>query len=36
MGMEASQEDVFRETTLPLLEGVLSGFNATIFAYGVS
>lgn len=34
--MEATQEQVFRETAMPLLEGVLEGFNATVFAYGVS
>lgn len=32
----ASQRDVFQGTTNPLLDGVLNGFNATVFAYGVS
>ena len=35
-GMDATQEAVFRDTALPLLEGVLDGYNATVFAYGVS
>lgn len=34
--MSASQEDVYEKTAKPLLDGVLSGFNATVFAYGVS
>lgn len=34
--MEASQEEVFEKTALPLIDGVLTGFNATVFAYGVS
>lgn len=34
--MDASQEDVFEKTAKPLLPGVLDGFNATVFAYGVS
>lgn len=35
-GMEASQDMVFEHTAKPLLTGVLDGFNATVFAYGVS
>lgn len=35
-GMDATQEAVFKDTALPLLEGVLDGYNATVFAYGVS
>ena len=34
--MEATQDEVFRRTAMPLLEGILTGYNATIFAYGVS
>jgi kinesin family protein 18/19 len=34
--MQATQEEVFTRTALPLLPGVLDGFNATVFAYGVS
>ncbi|XP_049495089.1 kinesin-like protein KIF19 [Panthera uncia] len=32
----ASQEDVYRATTQHLVEGVVSGYNATVFAYGPS
>ncbi|XP_077614975.1 kinesin-like protein KIF19 [Crocuta crocuta] len=32
----ASQEDVYRATTQHLVEGVISGYNATVFAYGPS
>lgn len=35
-GMDASQDMVFEHTAKPLLAGVLDGFNATVFAYGVS
>ncbi len=31
----ARQEDVYENTTRPLLDGLLDGFNATVFAYGV-
>lgn len=31
-----NQETVFENTTKPLLDGVLNGFNASVFAYGVS
>ncbi|OMJ82018.1 hypothetical protein SteCoe_17403 [Stentor coeruleus] len=30
----ASQQEVFNKTTMFLLEGVLNGYNATVFAYG--
>ena len=30
----SQQEEIFTKTTLDLLEGVLNGFNATVFAYG--
>src|SRR5574343_289240 len=30
----SGQEEIFMKTTMDLLEGVLSGFNATVFAYG--
>ncbi|XP_006889798.1 PREDICTED: kinesin-like protein KIF19-like [Elephantulus edwardii] len=32
----ASQEDVYRATTQHLVKGVVSGYNATVFAYGPS
>ncbi|XP_055266403.1 kinesin-like protein KIF19 isoform X2 [Moschus berezovskii] len=32
----ASQEDVYLATTQQLVEGVISGYNATVFAYGPS
>jgi kinesin family member 18/19 len=32
---EAQQQDVYDATARPLLEPLLNGFNATIFAYGV-
>lgn len=35
MGMDASQEHVYDRTTRPLLDGILDGYNATVFAYGV-
>jgi kinesin family protein 18/19 len=31
-----TQEDVFTHTAKPLLDGVLDGFNATVFAYGAT
>lgn len=34
--MTASQEEVYENTAKPLLDGVLQGYNATVFAYGVS
>lgn len=33
---EARQQDVYESTSQPLLKGLLDGFNATVFAYGVS
>lgn len=35
-GEEASQEDVYKGTTEPLLDSVLQGYNATVFAYGAT
>lgn len=35
-GHEARQGDVYENTSKPLLKNLLDGFNATIFAYGVS
>ncbi|PWZ00726.1 kinesin-domain-containing protein [Testicularia cyperi] len=32
----ASQHDVFQETCKPLLDGVLNGYNASVFAYGAT
>lgn len=32
----ASQEDVYSNTTRPLLDSVLDGYNATVFAYGAT
>lgn len=34
--MDSTQEAVFERTAKPLLDGVLDGYNATVFAYGVS
>ena len=34
--MDSTQEKVFEQSSKPLLDGVLGGYNATIFAYGVS
>lgn len=31
----ASQEDVYEGSARDLVQGVLDGFNATVFAYGV-
>jgi kinesin family protein 18/19 len=33
---EARQEDVYQATSQPLLKGLFDGYNATVFAYGVS
>lgn len=33
-GAESTQDEVFQETARPLIEDVLAGYNATIFAYG--
>ncbi|RXK36424.1 hypothetical protein M231_06326 [Tremella mesenterica] len=36
LSMEASQEHVYDRTTRPLLDGILDGYNATVFAYGAT
>lgn len=33
---DASQEEVYANTTRPLLDSVLDGYNATVFAYGAT
>ncbi|ESK97519.1 kinesin family protein [Moniliophthora roreri MCA 2997] len=33
---EACQQDVYEATAMPLLQGVLDGYNATVFAYGAT
>ncbi|MEE6525158.1 hypothetical protein FKM82_024988, partial [Ascaphus truei] len=33
-GPESSNDTVYRQTTKGLIEGVISGYNATVFAYG--
>lgn len=33
---DASQDDVFCHTTKPLLDNILDGYNATVFAYGAT
>ena len=33
-GWESSQELIFNQTALPILESVMEGYNGTIFAYG--
>ncbi|XP_070616342.1 kinesin-like protein KIF19 [Erythrolamprus reginae] len=33
-GPQATQEEVYLSTTKSLIEGVISGYNATVFAYG--
>ncbi|KAJ4472217.1 kinesin-like protein [Lentinula aciculospora] len=33
---ESNQQDVYASTAQPLLQGVLDGFNATVFAYGAT
>ena len=35
-GPQATQLEVLEKTTKLLLDGVLDGYNATVFAYGVS
>lgn len=35
-GHEARQDDVYSATSQPLLAGLFEGYNATVFAYGVS
>lgn len=34
--MKATQQEVFENTTKPLLDSILDGFNATAFAYGAT
>ena len=33
-GSEASQAEVFQEVAIPAVDGVLNGYNGTIFCYG--
>ncbi|KAJ7742386.1 P-loop containing nucleoside triphosphate hydrolase protein, partial [Mycena olivaceomarginata] len=33
---EARQQDVYEATVQPLLQGLLNGYNATVFAYGAT
>ena len=33
-GMDSTQEQVFQETAMPIVESVCQGYNGTIFAYG--
>ena len=33
-GMDSTQEQVFQETAMPIVESVCEGYNGTIFAYG--
>jgi len=33
-GMNSTQEQVFQETAMPIVESVVQGYNGTIFAYG--
>ena len=33
-GDEASQSDIYAETSAPIISNVLEGYNGTIFAYG--
>lgn len=33
---DSTQQGVYESTSKPLLQNVLDGFNATVFAYGVS
>ena len=35
-GEESKQDEVFDKTTRFLIDGVLQGFNATVFAYGAT
>lgn len=36
LGPNVKQQEVFERTTKPLLDGIFDGYNATVFAYGVS
>lgn len=33
---EAQQSDIFQKTTKFLCDGILNGYNATVFAYGAT
>ena len=33
-GMDSTQDQVFQETAMPIVESVVQGYNGTIFAYG--
>ena len=33
-GMDSKQKDIYDETAAPIVDGVLQGYNGTIFAYG--
>lgn len=33
---DATQHDVYESTAMPLLKGILDGYNATVFAYGAT
>jgi kinesin family protein 18/19 len=35
LGHDSRQQEVYEATAQPLLRGLLDGFNATVFAYGV-
>ncbi|XP_066464005.1 kinesin-like protein KIF18B [Eleutherodactylus coqui] len=35
-GEPSSQQDVFEHTTKPILDGVLNGYNCSVFAYGAT
>lgn len=35
-GADSTQEEVYEKTTKPLVEAVLQGYNATVFAYGAT
>jgi kinesin family protein 18/19 len=35
-GPDSTQEEVYSETTQHLVESVLQGYNATVFAYGAT
>ena len=35
-GKNTSQQEIYTKTTKPLLEGIIEGFNATVFAYGAT
>ena len=32
--MDSTQEQVFQETAMPIVESICQGYNGTIFAYG--